>query len=360
MTGAMAFEDFPLQTQGVALLQRSLERGRLAHAYLFTGQTLDELEALARTLAKTLNCQNPVKKDGLAVDSCDECLSCRKIDHANHADVHWVRPESKMRVITIDQMRGLMQQIQLKPTEARFKVAIIVAADRLNASAANAFLKTLEEPPANSILILLTTDRQRILETILSRCLRLNFAGEGPRAFDAAQMAWLAAFSESAAAEHKSLLGRYRLMDLLLRKLNEAKASIDETLKARSPLERYEEAEKPLRVKWEEELSAAIEAEYRRQRADLLTVLQWWLRDVWLHTLHLKPAGATPCPENGARASGQLLSFPDLAGARRVAQRLSAREAMENLSIMEQLQRWLGTNVQEALALEVGLLKLHL
>jgi DNA polymerase-3 subunit delta' len=271
----MAFEDFPLQTRGVALLQRSLERGRLAHAYLFTGQTLDELEALARTLAKTLNCQNPVKKSGLAIDCCDECLSCRKIEHANHADVHWVRPESKSRVITIDQMRELMQQIYLKPTEAAYKVAVIVAADRLNVSAANAFLKTLEEPPANSILILLTTDSQRILETILSRCLRLNFGGEGRRAWEPAQMAWLASFSDSAAAEQKSLLGRYRLMDLVLKKLNESRAGIDETLKARSPLERHEEAEKQLRDKWEEELSAAIEAEYRRQRAELLTVLQW-------------------------------------------------------------------------------------
>src|SRR5580700_2924065 len=116
MEGAMAFEDFPLQTQGVALLQRSLERGRVAHAYLFTGQTLDELEALARTLAKTLNCQNPVKKSGLAIDCCDECLSCRKIEHANHADVHWARPESKSRIITVEQMRELMREVQLKPT----------------------------------------------------------------------------------------------------------------------------------------------------------------------------------------------------------------------------------------------------
>src|SRR5437899_13106849 len=97
-------------------------------------------------------------------------------------------------------MRDVMHTIQLKPTQSKFKFAIIVAADRLNPQAANAFLKTLEEPPANSILILLTTDPQRILETIQSRCLRLNFAGEGPRRPDPAQMAWLASFSELAAA----------------------------------------------------------------------------------------------------------------------------------------------------------------
>src|SRR5271170_6380223 len=161
----MAFKDFPEQTQGVELLQRSLARGRLGHAYLFSGDQLEELESLARTLAKTLNCQNPIKQNGVAVDCCDECLNCRKIENGNHADIHWARPESKSRVITIDQTRDLMQQIQLKPTEAEHKVAIIVAADRLNPQAANAFLKTLEEPPAKSVLILLSTEPQRILET---------------------------------------------------------------------------------------------------------------------------------------------------------------------------------------------------
>src|SRR5271167_4071697 len=113
----MAFKHFAKQTQGVELLQRSLARGRLGHAYLFAGDQLEELESLARTLAKTLNCRNPVKTDGVATDCCDECLTCRKIENETHADVHWARPESKSRVITIEQMRDLMQQIQLKPSE---------------------------------------------------------------------------------------------------------------------------------------------------------------------------------------------------------------------------------------------------
>src|SRR6266576_2006809 len=110
----MAFKDFPAQAQGIQLLQRSLERGRLAHAYLFIGHHLDELEAIARTLSKTLNCRQPVKKAGVAVDCCDLCVNCRKIEHGNHADVHWVRPESKSRVVTVEQMRELMREIQLK------------------------------------------------------------------------------------------------------------------------------------------------------------------------------------------------------------------------------------------------------
>src|SRR5580692_4523834 len=100
----MSFTLFPNQ-QGVQLLQRSRARGRLGHAYLFTGEQIEELESLARTLAKTLNCLNPVKQNDASVDCCDECASCRKIDGDTHADIHWARPESKSRQITVDQMR---------------------------------------------------------------------------------------------------------------------------------------------------------------------------------------------------------------------------------------------------------------
>jgi len=341
----MTFKDFGKQTQGVQLLQRSLARGRLGHAYLFTGHQLEELELLARTLAKTLNCQRPIKTGGVATDCCDECLSCRKIDHETHADMHWARPESKSRIITVEQMRGLMREIQLKPTEAEYKVAIIVAADRLNPQAANAFLKTLEEPPAKSVLILLSTEPQRILETILSRCLRLNFSAESARPLDEAEAEWLAKFGALAAGEQKSLLGRYRLLDVLLQKLGDIRAQVGEMLTARSPLQRYDDLEKDLRERWEDELAAAIEAEYRRQRADLLLLVQWWLRDIWLRTLAV---------------GGELLNFPRMAGVEAVAKKITPRQALDNLQTLEQTQRLLHTNVQEALALEVGLLKLHL
>jgi DNA polymerase III subunit delta' len=340
----MAFKNLSAQTQGIQLLQRSLARGRLGHAYLFTGDQLEDLETLARTLAKTLNCRQPVKKDGAIIDCCDECLSCRKIDHETHADIHWARPESKSRVITVEQMRNLMQQIQLKPTEAEYKVTIIVAADRLNPQAANAFLKTLEEPPPKSILILLSTEPSRILETILSRCLRLNFSGDGMRPPEAAQAEWLEKFGALAAGEQKSLLNRYRLLDVLLQKLGEIRARLGETLTARSPLEKYDDVEKNLRDKWEDELAAAIEAEYRRHRAELLLLVQWWLRDVWLHTL---------------AAGKDLLRFPNIASSEMAARGLNPGQAMENLQTLEQTQRLLHSNVQEALALEVGLLKLH-
>jgi DNA polymerase-3 subunit delta' len=340
----MAFTSFSRHEQGVQLLQRSLARGRLGHAYLFTGDQLTELETVARTLAQTLNCLNPVRTDGIATDACDVCANCRKIAQDLHPDVHWARPESKLRIITVEQMRDLMQQIQLKPSEAGYKISIIVAADRLNTQAANAFLKTLEEPPSKSVLILLSTEPQRLLPTILSRCLRLNFFGDGLPVLPPAQSEWLARFSALAAGERKSLLGRYCLLDAILQRLAEIRAQVDESLSARSPLEQNEDVEKDLRDRWETELTAAIEAEYRRQRADVLMLIQWWLRDAWIHTLAI---------------GRDLLKFPDIAGAEAVARRITPRQALENIKIVEQTQRLLHTNVQEALALEVGLLKLH-
>src|SRR5438067_10291936 len=81
----MSFADFPEQQQVVQVLQRSLERGRLAHAYLFTGASIDDLEAMSRTLAKTLNCQQPRKSEaGNALDSCDRCPICRRIGDGLH------------------------------------------------------------------------------------------------------------------------------------------------------------------------------------------------------------------------------------------------------------------------------------
>jgi DNA polymerase-3 subunit delta' len=348
----MAFTLFDRHAQGVQLLQRSLARGRLGHAYLFAGDNLEELESLARTLAKTLNCQKPVKTGGAATDCCDECPACRKIDGDIHADVFWVRPESKMRQIRIEQItrrdespsRVVNEIVNLKPTEAEYKIGVIVAADRLTQQAANAFLKTLEEPPAKSVLILLSTEPQRILETILSRCLRLNFYGDGKRELNPAETEWLEKFGGLAASEQKTLLGRYRLLDVLLQKLGEIWARTEESLAARSPLEKYDEVEKDLREKWEDELAAAVEAEYRRQRADLLLLVQFWLRDVWLHSV---------------AAGRELLNFPKITGAEAVAKKISSRQALENLQTLEQTQRLLHTNVQEALALEVGLLKLH-
>jgi DNA polymerase-3 subunit delta' len=344
----MSFAAFSEQQPTAVLLQRSLERGRLAHAYLFAGPHLAELEDMARTLAQTLNCQNPPRRSlsGVALDCCDTCLNCRRIAAATHADVQWVRPESKLRVITIDQIRELMQTLHLKPLEGGYKVVLIVGADRLNVQAANAFLKTLEEPPAKSIMVLLSTDPEKIMETIQSRCLRLNLGGGNTPRFSPQNLAWLSAFVNQAAAGAGGLLDRYRLLGMLLSRLTALRAEVEKELSARSPLEHYEDVDPHLREKWEEELSAAVEAEYRGRRMDLLGGVHGWLRDVWVATLKLEPVA---------------WNYPDLAAAAKtVARKITTAQASDNIKQMEKTRRLLESNVQEALAMEVSLLKLEL
>jgi DNA polymerase-3 subunit delta' len=344
----MSFQNFPEQRAGIELLQRSLARGRLGHAYLFSGDSLDSMSAVARTLAKALNCQNPPARSasGIPLDSCDQCLSCRKTESEIHPDVQWIRPESKSRQITIDQMRELMQIVNLKPTEAPHKVGIIVAADRVNTQASNAFLKTLEEPPPRSVLILITTAPDRLLETILSRCLRLKFAAQTTVSLGAPTMAWLSQFAQAAAQNNKSLISRYKLLGLIAARLTALKEDVKRHLTAKSPLQRYDDIDPKLREKWEEELDASIEAEYRRQRSELVLALQWWMRDVWLL---------------GGKRDQALLSFRELIEiSRTLAVRIGEDKAAENLRGLETLQRLFNTNAQEALVLEVGVLKLKL
>jgi DNA polymerase-3 subunit delta' len=327
-------------------LGRALDRGRLGHAWLFTGPDLDALGDAARHLAAVLNCAAPPRRGaaGLAAAACGACRHCRRIAGDLHPDVLWLRPESKTRTIAIEPVRELMGALQLKPTEAAVKVGVLAGADRLNAAAANAFLKTLEEPPARSLLLLLSAEPERLLETLLSRCQRLNLGGE--RRPDPAAAAWAEAFAAHAAVPAKTLLDRYRLLDTLLARLAAVRGDVEKELAARSPLERHDDVEPGLREQWEEQLKAGIEGEYRRRRAETLAALEWWLRDVWLLALG---------------QPGELLGLPALAPhSRAVAARVKPADAAANLAVVADTQRLLHTNVQEALALEVALLKLRL
>ena len=342
----MAWTDFSDARRSVGLLSRSLEQGRLGHAYLFCGDSTHLLEGVARELALTVNCTSPSAQApaGIPVAACGTCSSCRRIRGGLHPDVHWLRAESKTRIVKVEQVRELIHAVQLKPTEARYKVGIIVGADRLNLQAANAFLKTLEEPPSKSLLLLVTTEPDRLLETIVSRCLRLVIPGGGTA--DEAGMAWLTGFVNDVRTPSKSLLQRYLLLDRLLAHLGEVRRQAEAEIEERSMVGQYREADPSLKEQWEEEAVAATEAEYRQRRGQTLMSIQWWLRDVWLTAL---------------RQGRDTLALPGLAEATQmVADRIGSVRAMANLQLLEETQSLLHTNVQEALALEVAILRLEL
>lgn len=365
----MVVADFSGEEGSLQIFRKSLLRDRLAHAYLISGGNIAALDKFAVLLAKILNCETPTQRapSGVGLDFCGRCRVCRQIDARQQADVSWVRPESKSRIITIPQIRSVMDTVHLKAHALPFKMIIVSGADRMNVEAANAFLKTLEEPPARSILLLLSTEPQRLLDTIVSRCMRIRLGGEAVAASDAAGQDWLAELCEKSRnakgggapfpiigdlldwrragrLQNKSQRAPSQIIGDLLDCLARKKLEIEKTLAATSPLATYDNLEPHLRKHYKKELAAAIEAEYRRQRADLLSILQWFLRDVWLHTL---------------RADNSLLRFPDLAQeSRRIADRIPAEAALEYIEIMDAMQQRLNTNVQEALAIEVALRKI--
>src|SRR5579859_4865680 len=151
-------------------------RGRLAHAYLFAGPPGIGKRLFARELAKAILCQK--SKD--PIDACDRCSSCLLVEAGTHPDVILAnRPEDKVE-FPIDTIREVSEKLAMKPARGGYKFAILDDVDDFNDASANAFLKTLEEPPPKSVVILLATDPERQLPTILSRCQLVRFAPLAP------------------------------------------------------------------------------------------------------------------------------------------------------------------------------------
>jgi DNA polymerase-3 subunit delta' len=182
------------QEKAVGMLSGILERQRLASSYLFSGESGIGKKLTAINFAKALNCLNAVASDtGQAtddknsllpavtryasritdLDACDRCEACLKIEAGSHPDLKLISPED--RQIKIDEIRLVDEALSFRPFEGRKKVVIVDDADTMNIAAANAFLKTLEEPPEDSVIILISSRPDRLPATIRSRCSRVNF-----------------------------------------------------------------------------------------------------------------------------------------------------------------------------------------
>lgn len=162
------FSDIVGQAQIKEQLQGAIRQDTVSHAYLFYGEIRSGKEFIAKVFAKTLQCEE--KKD----EPCDECHSCKQAASGNHPDIIYVNHE-KPTSIGVDDIRdGINNTVMIKPYSSRYKIYIIQDAEKMTPQAQNALLKTIEEPPAYAVFILLTNSMEMMLPTIISRCVVLH------------------------------------------------------------------------------------------------------------------------------------------------------------------------------------------
>ena len=162
------FKDIVGHEQIIEHLKTAIEMGKVSHAYILNGPDLSGKMMIAEAFARALLCE---KQDP---DGCGECRSCRQSDDRNNPDIIYVKHD-KPNTISVDDIRTqLNNDIVIKPYSNQYKIYIVDEAEKMNQQAQNALLKTIEEPPAYAVIMLLTTNADSFLQTIRSRCITLN------------------------------------------------------------------------------------------------------------------------------------------------------------------------------------------
>jgi DNA polymerase III subunit delta' len=267
------------QPRAVGALRAALRSDSVHHAYLFTGPEGVGKELAAIGLAQALACTERPR------EGCGECSACRRISRRNHPDVTWLMPEEEMvargfagrsdiqgtpsRDIRVDQVRQLQERLSLRALEGARKVAIVASAQQLNPQAQNALLKTLEEPPSGTVLLLLASAPDKLLPTIRSRCSAVRF-GPLPRELIAEIVRRERKLDEPTAALVAVMAGGSLAQALALdvKGLSERKAVIERFESVRS-----DDARTVLR--FAEEFGGD-----RGQAEDALRILALWIRDL--------------------------------------------------------------------------------
>ncbi|WP_367873701.1 hypothetical protein [Luteolibacter sp. Populi] len=326
------------------LVKAAHERGRLAHAFLISGPRGCGKERLAARLAQMLG-DEASGGGGGGFDLFGEPIvqEIPPLDELAGEWVRIVRPQSKSRRIVVDSIRELEKSLYVSSGPKRWKIGVIADADRMAAAAENAFLKTLEEPPPRTLLMLLTTNPGALLPTVLSRCVRMPLTGT-PDLTEGAGADLVYALDQAAGFGFGSATVALTLKSVFASILEQRKAEAVEAAEAQ-----LAEEEKALNKGFEgdylkrreESLKAAAESEYLEERSRLFEVLQSWMADV----LRCK-TGATGLdfPESASRTTA-IAAAEDLP---RLVRRMEA---------LGELRSTLDTNAQEQLALEVGFLK---
>lgn len=319
--------------EAYTLLRNSYQNDRLAHAYLITGVEGSGKQELCRRLICLVNGINELDPDKQSLQSLKS------------GNVNVIGPESRSRRITVDGIRQAEKALRMATESGLKKVVVIEDADRMMPAASNAFLKTLEEPPDNSLLFLLTAQPEQLLTTILSRCIRISLKGEG-KAWTISDEArhfldQLARFYQEGRAGVSASLS---LMKVFSGVLSQEKARIgklnDESLKGEVKM--YKQTTEGDWLKRREEYYKALtESEYLLFRSKLIEYLLAWFGDAM-------------------RLQNQYerLDLPDYADSTKVlSTSMDSTQLSEKMDAIESLRNHLTTNVQEALALEAAFIQ---
>jgi DNA polymerase-3 subunit delta' len=327
--------------QAYDLVKAAHERGRLAHAFLVSGPVGCGKEHFAARLIKLLDAKSSSSGFDLFGEPVKEVIP--PLDELAGEWVQILRPQSKSRRIVVDAIREIEKRLYVASGPNTWKICVIVDADRMVPAAENAFLKTLEEPPPRTLLLLLTSNPGGLLPTVLSRCVRLPLLGKtdlsvgrGGHLVTALNQAAKAGFGSATAA-----LGLKAVFSSLLEECKaEAVEAADEVLKAEEKA-----LKNAIEGDWlkrrEEMLKASAEAEYLQERSRLFEVLQSWFGDVL----------------RGKSGAGGL-DFPGASADTLAAGgKESLDELIRRMEAIGQMRSTLETNTQEQLALEVGFLR---
>lgn len=330
----MPFADVIGQEGPKKKIRTALAQQAIGHAYLFSGNDGIGKRLMALRFAQALSCETPPSSS--QPDSCGQCRACRQIVSETYPDLLIIEPEQEKAnpQIKIDRVREIERHVIYRPLLSARKICIIDDADRLTANAANAFLKTLEDPPEHSLFILVTSQPLRLLATVRSRCLTLKFSPATPAQFEGAL-----ALKQAMATEDARFLSQVcgnRIGVALRTDLSELRSRHDQFFE----LCRSETLAHPTAV-----LQRAEELSKTQPFPDVIDWLSHGLRDVLLVTLGTE--------------QDRLLHQSQISLLEHVAESLTPMDVVELLDLLHILEQAPTHNLNLQLCLENFLFRFH-
>ncbi|HNX33591.1 MAG TPA: DNA polymerase III subunit [Kiritimatiellia bacterium] len=311
------------------MVRRALDVGHPAHGYLIVGPVRGVALDLAVRILQVLFCRSSEKP-------CGTCDGCRHVVDRQEVDIHWIFPEKKSRIISADQIREkLINEVTQTSFSGGWKAGVLVGADRLNDASANAFLKTLEEPPEKTLFMLLSDAPQQLLPTIISRCQRIDL--DEVRGLSEP---WKRRVIETLASPLLSrTMEKLAMSNVLFSILADMKG------KAEQLITEEESNSEVVDEDGKEVFEAKVSARYRELRTDFLLEMLRWFRDMFV----LKAGGDDSLVHN--RANLEVLK-------ERVG-RLTLVQTIYNLNAVEELARQMERNLPEETLLGYALDRLN-